>query len=337
MPEATLTPSAGSSSESAPASTAASGSPSATPTPSERPTFAQAFASDAASPTTSTTQPEGATTQPVAESAPTGETPNPSTEGPIPFAVHKQSLDNARAKERQAVETHYQGLTTQLQAWTPIAQRMVEDPIGFMRDYTAELAQRDPTLATQVRSEAARTLGARQPQGPPPPDVQIVNERGEVTGSTYSEKGLQAYAAWRDQQLLAKMQQEFAPFKHERDQRIQNEQQRQLTAQVESAADSVMAEVSEILDIGDLGKLTPDEQGLLSEVAAQMETGLSAHKAALAVRKAKIAPQAQQKAQAAVLDSLNKKAAANGVNPSGAAVSSTKRPTSFNDPSLKWN
>jgi hypothetical protein len=330
MAEAVLTPSAGSSEGSAPTS-GASGTSSATPTPSERPTFAQAFASDAASQAPAATQPEGATTPPVAETTPTGEQQTtPAPEGPIPFAVHKQTLENARAKERQAVTAELQPRLQSLDAWSPIAQRMVENPIQFIRDYTAEIAQRDPTLATQLRSEAARVLGQRQPQGPPPPDTQIVNEHGQVVGMTYSDKQQAAYHAWNNQQLLAKVQAELAPFKQEREQRQQTEAQQQLSASVNAAADGILAEVSDILD---------GDHSLMSEVAAQMDANpkLSAHAAALAVRKAKITPQSQAKAQAAVLESMKTKAAANGVNPAGGAVTSTKRPTSFNDPSLKWS
>jgi hypothetical protein len=52
---------------------------------------------------------------------------------------------------------------------------------------------------------------------------------------------------------------------------------------------------------------------------------------------ATVVPKLRAREQAQVLDDLKTKAnASSGVNPSGAAIASTRRPKDFNDPSLKW-
>lgn len=303
----------------------------ATPTPAERPkTFAEAFANDAASQTPPSTEMGTATTQPVEGTDPQSATP-PSTDakGPIPFEVHQKSLENARTK---AVTEFRQ--TAGIDKAVDFATKITANPAAFLREYTSELLAH-PQHGPAARAELARMFGGlRQTVAPaaepmPQPDVQIVDANNAVTGTTYSAEQLAKRDAWREKQLLAKVQQEYGPLKTERDQRAAHEKAVETAKQAAAKADQHLARVDRILD---------GDKALYVEVNRLMaaDPSLDAVDAALEVRKQKIAPAAESKAQADVLKSLQTKAAAQAVNPAGAAVAATSRPKSFMDKSLKW-
>jgi hypothetical protein len=336
----TSTPSGSTETPSSGAPTTAAPSPSITP--GQRPTFEQAFAADAASTSSApSTDSESATTQPVDPAAdPSALHPKTDAPGPIPFAAHKTALENARTKAAQEAQQQFDrdyGWAKQipresLNRMSEIASQMTSDPIRFLNDFVTEL-QSHPTHAQALRSQAGRLLAsARGPQAEPMPgpDVQIVDAQGQVTGETYSAAQLAKRDAWREQQLLAKVQQEFGPLKAERDQQRQQAQADAATKQVESKADGIMSELTEILD-GDESHFAAVKQ------VWDANPSWSAHQAALHVRKTVIAPSSAQKAEAKVLEDLKTKAASQGVNPAGAVVANTSRPTSFNDPRLKWS
>jgi hypothetical protein len=336
-------------STSAPVSTGApaTSSPAAT---GERPrTLQEAFARDAAQQTSEpSTPPEAATTAPVEGTDPQSATPPSTQPGPIPFAAHKTALDNARLKATQEAQATFDRdfgwakavPRETLQEWSGIASLMASDPPAFLDRYFADAASH-PQFGAQVRSWAARTLATRAHSGPaesmPGPDVQIVDAAGQVTGQTYSAEQLAKRDAWRDQQLLSKVQQEFGPLKTERDQEKAQAQAAETHRRIEAAADDVMADVFDVLDISDDTTKAQKDDLLLKvhELMAQQPT-LTVHKAALQVRKAHIVPAQDGKAQAKLLESLKTKAAAQSVNPAGAVVTATTRPKSFLDKSLQW-
>jgi hypothetical protein len=172
-------------------------------------------------------------------------------------------------------------------------------------------------------------LAAREANTEPQPDVQIVDANGQVTGMTYSDKQLAKRDAWNRAQVMADVQKEFGPLKAEREQRQAEQRAAETTQQVNAKADEILSEVTDILD---------GDHALMSEVSRLMDANpnWTAHKAALEVRKTKIAPALAGKAQADVLASLKTKAAAQAVNPAGAVVATTPRVTSFHDKRLKW-
>jgi hypothetical protein len=345
METATPTPTTSASATPAPVSTPTSGATtttvSAAPTPAERPkTMAEAFAKDAAlHATDATTQPEGATTPPVEGIDPQSATPlsTDAKTGPIPFEAHKTALENARTKAASEATAAFDrdfgwakqpGARESVEKFGAIAGQMTSDPVGFAMRFISEL-QANPVHAAALRSNAGRMLATKQANAEPQPDVQIVDATGQVTGTTYSSAQLAKRDAWNKAQLLAEVQKEFGPLKTERDQRQAQQKAEETTRQVNAKADEVMSEVTDILD---------GNKALLSEVSKLMDANptWTAHKAALEVRKTKIAPALAGKAQADVLETLKTKAASQAVNPAGAVVAATSRPKSFLDKSLKW-
>jgi hypothetical protein len=235
--------------------------------------------------------------------------PKPAITEP-PKETWPQILANARTKaaaDAQATFDRDYGWAKAIpkeaiQEWSHIARKMTADPIGFLNDFVGEL-QRHPTHSIALRSEAGRILSGHA-NGEPQPDVQLVNEQGQVTGMTYSAEGMAKREQWFRSQLLGDVNREYGPLKEARAQEETRQLQQQARASLESKADVVMSELLEIVD----GKtdLLPAIDALMGE-----HPEWSAHKAALEVRKTKIVPTQQQTAQAAAADSFRKKAAAN--------------------------
>jgi hypothetical protein len=304
-------------------------------TTSQRPTDVRSLAkwmaaneSAAADPTDASAKTDAATTAPADAKDPTGAT-HPTTEkkGPIPFEVHDKALQNARTKsaDEATAKTREQfaPLERAVQSWQPIAQRMTADPVGFVRDYIAEVAASNPAIAAQMRSEAGRMLaGGRSAavDAEPPPDVQIVDEHGRVTGTTYSAKALAERDAWNERRLLAKVNGELAPIKAERAQQLADAQAAEFKAATDAKVDEVMAELLDILD-GD------DSLGPAVEQLMTANPSWSAHKAALEVRKTHIVPRLEGKAQQKVVDTFHKKAAGNTANGTGTTAAPTRLKT----------
>ena len=169
----------------------ATAAPGTSITPAERPTMAQAFASDAATPTESQAQPDAATTQP-AETTNAQAPVHPSEKtGPIPFDVHKTALDNARTKARAEVEAELGWAKSVDRAAVEEAARIGQlyqtDKPAYIRQILSE-ALASPELAPLVRSEAARVLGSRPKEQTAEiePDIPVVDQSGAVVSQAFS-------------------------------------------------------------------------------------------------------------------------------------------------------
>jgi hypothetical protein len=318
--EATTTPTTGTTTPTAPAPAPAAV---AAPAPAERPSFAQAFASDAAT-QSPTADPEAATTQPAdATTAPAPINPSVEKTGPIPFDVHKTALDNARTK---AIAEYKEKVgwaeTVDRAAYeeaAKIGQLYQRDKPAYIRQVMAE-ALANPELAPLVRSEAARVLGTRAPQPQSAvPDIPIVNEQGQVVGN------LREIVSQHLAEFAAK---ELEPIKRDYATRQQAEQTRQEQAQLHTTVTTLYEQA-----IADLPQFKEHEQ----EIAAALDKipgdpGTALYRAWTQV----VLPKLNAASQAKTLDSLKTTAAASLANPASAAVTTAKRPRSFNDPSLSW-
>lgn len=346
MDTAVVTPTAPTSAPVASTSPAApaTSAPSTPQTPDQRPSFAQAFANDAAQqPTESSAQPEGATTPP-AEASTEPSALHPSTEtkqGPIPFDVHQKSMDNARLKATQELQATFDrdyGWAKELPKeklveWSGIASLMASDPPAFLEKYFAETVQH-PTFGPHVKSWAAKTLATRvQADTMPGPDVQIVDQQGNVTGMSYSATQLEKRDVWREKQLMGQVEQIVQPLQAEREQKQREANEAEEKRQFDARIDQGVGRVAEALDITDE---TPKEerQRLMAAVGDLLnaDRNLPIDTAIAQVRRS----HAKARAQTSVLEDLKTKAAAQGMNPSRAGVATTHKPTSFLDKSLEW-
>ena len=247
---------------------------------------------------------------------------HPSTEGPIPFPVHKTALENARIK---AVEEWRQqhGWAEQVDRASVLeAERLGslyrQDRAGYVRQLLTEAAQ-DPTLAPVVRSEAARILGARHAQPVDlSPDVPVLDEHGNVVTQTLSADRIQARIDAAVAKALGTFGETVKPLLTEREQRQAEAQAAEQARQLEVDVSDLYAEAIDVL---------PHFKEHEVAIAQVMDTipGDPA-KAMRQAWKQVVGPLLSAKAKADVLDSFNKKVAAQTVDGSGKAASTPARP-----------
>lgn len=324
----------------------ATAEPSSASTPESRPTSMraaferieqkQAKSPDAGKPGTATT------VQPAPGEKPAVAAP----QGPIPLEVHTKAIENARTKgAAEALAKHRETYgwaekiqPQQLQQWGSIANRIATDRVGFGTDFLTELQQKDPAGFQAVMSkfggnaQPANGNGAAAPRAVEP-DVEIRDDQGRVVGKAYSADANRALV----QQLLTEaIGKEVGPLKtdHERRQADQQRQnferlQTETTERNHKAADAILSDVYGILDLGaDHSKFTAAEKALVDEVDAKMASnpGMSAHAAALAVRKEKVVPRIEGQATEKAITEMQRKAAGNTANGAG-RTATPKRPT----------
>lgn len=263
--------------------------------------------------------PDGPTTQ--AAATPTNAGAVPSTEpGPIPFPQHKQILENSRKAFDSYRQQHgwaEQVPQAKLQEFAGIAQRMTADPVGFLNEFQAQLLNH-PTYGPQLRSTAGKTLATPQ-SGPPAADVQIINDKGQVVGMTYSDKAQAEKDAYEWAQRESQFKQMIAPLVSERETRIREQEIQAFQTELHSSADRGMSQIDQILD-GRTKELGPHVAQLMAD-----RPDLEPVEAALEIRKQMIVPRQTEQAKAQVLDTMNKKANGNTANGSG-AVATPMRP-----------
>lgn len=332
---ATPTPATSAPSTGTPSAAPAIAAPAPSISADQRPSMAQAFANDAAQPPSeSSAQPEGATTPPAdASTEPSALHPSTETKpGEPPQEKWPTILANARTKAgEEAVAQFVQ--RPEIQKTVDFSQRIVASPPGFWKDFTNELLAH-PEHGPVLKSELGRLLGGmraqQQADAMPGPDVQIVDQQGNVTGATYSAEQLAKRDAWRDRQADQRFDQRLQPFEQERAQKQAEAQAADTARQIDTHVDQHVARIDQILD----GKA--NEYGPLIADLILKDKALDPIDAALQIRKSHILPKLQGQANAQVLEDLKTKAAAQGMNPSRAGVATTHKPTSFLDKSLEW-
>jgi hypothetical protein len=132
--------------------------------------------------------------------------------------VHTKALENARLKATADWDREHgwakQVKREEFQQAVDLARRASTDPVGFMRDFLADL-QTNPQHAQALRSEVARALGNRGGNGNgtalPQPDVAITDEQGQVVGQAFSATATMALVKHAVAEALAAHKQELAP------------------------------------------------------------------------------------------------------------------------------
>lgn len=264
-------------------------------------------------------------------------------QGPIPLEVHTKAIENARTKgAAEALAKHRETYgwaekipQQQLQQWGSMANRIATDPIGYAADLIKEIE------AHPVHGPAwkARNGGTAQPSAAAAatravePDVEIRDDQGRVVGKAYSADSTKALITQAVAEAIGK---EVGPLKTAEEQR-QTEVKRQEAARLEKAetdrshknADATLADLYTILEFknNDPSKWSEDESALIREVTAKMDAnpGMSAHTAALAVRKEKIVPRIEGQATEKAITEMQRKAAGNTANGAG-RTATPKRP-----------
>lgn len=316
--ETTITP--GTTTTETPSAAPATSAPSASGDTGQRPTNVRELASlmekldtsAAATPQEPASTEETAATGQDATATATGATTATTKQGPIPFEVHSKALENARTKAATEAVAKYREQhgwaesipRETIQQWSGIAQRMAADPIAFLSEFQAEIANH-PTYGPQLRSHAARTLaGGRQAQADLSPDLVVDAGDGRQI-ATFSAERVQQIVQRSIQDALAK---EVGPIKQEREQRLAQQQKAdEEVRQLNAKADEQIAFAKRVI-----GDETNEAAWAAVHKAMSEDPTLSLHDAALKVRDELIvAPKLQKEAQAKVVASHKQKAAGN--------------------------
>lgn len=313
---------------------AASGSGSASPA-----TFADASWADA-SPASDTS---GQTTTPPAAAQPGSPEATPTPDDRSPF-IPRARFDevNGRLKTAEAWKQQYgwaeQIPQADLQQALDIARQASADPVAYVQTLIAEL-QAHPTHGAALRSLAAKALAAGRGQSAnamPEPDVAITDADGNVVGQTYSAAMLAKRDEWLTQQVLAKVDERYAPTRETAEQIKQQAQAAKDLAAGQQFATDFTSELKELYPTFDQHKtaIGQDVVRQLAKLPAGDPRGNDpAYLESITLRAAQriIGGSTRSQAESAVLDSLKQKAAASSaVHPHAATASTPKRIDSFN-------
>lgn len=313
-------------------------------------TFAEAFAADASSASTTSETPQGAvsasadaTVPPAADGAsPDGQPQQPAGEPPkerwpdILNNQRKAAKEEALAEWRQQYGWAEQADRAAIEQAVKIGQLYSQDRAGYIRQILAEAAA-DQALAPIVRSEAARLLSqGRGQQAAAPVDLQPIPlqlEDGRTLPLYTAEQLTALKQQWADE-----LRKEFQPAMQTAEQLKAAQEQYARQQEAQTFATSTFGELSKRANFKELQpqiaerlakmQLTSDHPAEVRAAAFQIYLDLVEER-----RTGDL-----QKAQSQLLDNLQQKAAAStSPNPGSAAPSTPKRITSFNDPALTWS
>jgi hypothetical protein len=282
-----------------------------------------------------------ATAQP--ESAPAASTPQETERSPY---VDRQRFDTVNDRMKAAEEWRQQNAWAENPTMREAAERIVRhqaNPMGLLKELVNDLGPH-PEFGPQLRSFLGQQFGGlrqRQPTAPeaPTPDVAIRDEHGNVVGQTYSAEALAKRDAFLEQQLLAKIEQTYAP-KMQTLETIQQEREHAVaTQQATQFATTFEQQAVEMFPAFDVKVHGPAVAAELRKLQLQPNAHPSVVEAAgLRALNKVMLPTLSNAAQSRLMGQLQTKAAASmtGVNPSSAAPTSTGNIRSFNDPNLTW-
>ena len=287
------------------------------------------------------------TTTPPAAAQPGSESaaPTPQETERSPY-VDRQRFDTVNERMKAAEEWRQQN------AWVenPAAREAIEriarhqgNPLGMLAELVNDLGPH-PEYGPKLRSFLGQQFGGlrqRQPAAPeaPTPDVSIRDEHGNVVGQTYSAEALAKRDAFLEQQLLAKIEQTYAP-KLKTLETIQQEREMAVAEkQAQSFAKTFEQQAVEMIPGFDIKTHGP----AVAAELAKLNLPQNAHPALVeaaglrALMKVML-PNLSGAAQSRLMGQLQTKAAASmtGVNPASAAPTSTGNIRSFTDPNLTW-
>lgn len=258
---------------------------------------------------------------PATEIPPDPRSTDPSTsQGPIPFQVHKTALDNARAKAVEEYRQQYGGATPEqfgeMAQWYRQAHA---DPLTFATELVTAL-QQDPRYAQQLRSMAARALQQGRGQAPPS-DLPVIQLED---GRTVDLNALRA-------QWMEEADAKYGPALQTAQELKAEREQVRAQAQADTFAKDFLTDVRREPLFTDL------EPQIKAELARAIQAGqVGDHPKELenAVRTIYIRlaiPQLQSTTQRTMLQDIHRKAAAGTVQP---GMSGARAPKTIDEMSL---
>lgn len=314
--------------------TAAGGNSAETSGASAPTTFAEAFASDV-SPTSEPSQQSTDATAAVQPTTDAEASPQqPDDRSPYIPRPRFDEVNTERNTLKAWKEQHAWAERADVQQIIQMVAASKGDPMAFFAQQFADLAQH-PEYAPRLRTFLGQQFGGlrqRQGQNPDPgaealvPDVVIRDDHGQEVGRTYSAEKI----ALLKQQWLDEVRQSLAPDL----QTVKTIQQEREAAAVQTqATDFASSLFEEFKSIPGFDEKTHGP-AMAAEIA-KIRLSQNAHPAEVEAAARKVLlkvvlPTLGHKAESALLDNLQRKAAANSsVNPGSAAPSAPRSVTRF--------
>jgi hypothetical protein len=250
----------------------------------------------------------GAAAASGAPATPRAETPA-GTPGEPPRERWNDILSNARAKARAEAEQEFRQRYGQYEAFE-------RDPWGAVQSWLKE-ASGHSLYGPMVKQWAGQYLNSlRGPAGSgeePKADIPVVDDRGNVTGYTYSDQQLRAWNAWNQSRLKAELDDRFSSIE-------QREAERQRREEYQALVQDTSARAAQIL--GTLRQqpyFKEHEADIRAALEEHEEWGDNVHAAYNHVLVTKVLPTLSRAEQQSVINTLTGKAAGTTVSPNGTA------------------
>lgn len=216
-----------------------------------------------------------------------------------------------------------------------LARTLSANPIEGLQQLIAEV-RKDPRYDAELKSLAARALshGRQQAADNAEPEFLLPQADGSIA---FDPNAFAQWKQWNQRQLLAAMNQELQPLKQSHEQQQQAAAAAQEQQRIDHFASSEFAEMQTWQ-----GMDSPEAHAAVAnEMAAMRINPSDPNEVRLAARIAwqkVIVPTLSKKAEATMLDSLKRNAAAaSSINPGSAAASTPKSVTRFSDlPADAW-
>lgn len=230
-----------------------------------------------------------------------------------------QRAEQAQQQFEEYKRQHGWAETPEAQFSRSLVQKLSADPIAFLGDLVQQL-QNSPQFAPQLRSQAARILGAARGANDPEPQPDAQDEQGRP-GFSYAQ--MQKHRAWERRQFEASLEQRLQPLQQTQQQLEQERQYRALSAKADQTASQLYQEMQAWPNY-------KEHEPAIRDLLVK-HPNLQPHQAYLHVLKSNILPGYEQR----VLASLQQKAQAQTVNPSAGHATTPGRPRNWED-ALAW-
>lgn len=251
-----------------------------------------------------------------------------SKQGPIPFAVHKTALENARTKAAEETQQRLlQEWRSQVEPVLPHLNAITQDAQHGTIDGLASLIAayaENPQTAPQLRSYFGRMLSQQRQPAQAPTDTRPEPDLQTPDGAlVYSNERLQQLMAWERKQLQQELAQQIKPLQ---DMRQQQETQQRIAQQRDAALQWATSQLQEFRSDPDF---VTHEKAVKERMAANPSWSLD--RAWQQVYRDVVVPQKLAQGNVQYLEAAAKKSRGSAPDPAASAPAQPKRASTLDE------
>lgn len=222
-------------------------------------------------------------------------------------------LDHARQKTRAEAEAEF------ARRFEPYAA-FERDPLTAVVQWLEQAEQHSVygPLVQQYLNGRLKATARPEPGEEPKPDVPLVNDQGQVTGMTFSDKGLKAWHQWNEVRLKGEWDERFGKLERSNAERASRDEQQAIQHQAVSQAHETLTTLRQVPYFKD------HEPAIRQALVDHPEWGDNVHAAFTHVLTTQILPGLGQAEQRSAVQALTGKGAATTISPQGTASAAPK-------------